>query len=328
MTLRNSRTLSASRRVPLLVLATHPGDSIADLIARDRADIDAMLLDHGALLFRGFDTECAEGFQRFVDAFDAGSLDYRYRSTPRKSRGRGVYTATEYPAAREIPLHNENSYQHSWPGKLAFACMIPAETGGATTLADMREVGERIDPDVMEAFRRRGVRYDRVFHPNVDLSWEEAFQTEDRNYVARFCDENDIDYEWVDDEILRTSQVSQGVICHPVLGNEFLFNQAHLFHPSALGEEMLDQMIDVFGVDGLPRNARYGDGGALEVETLDHVRRAYDAASFDLDWLKGDVALIDNLQVAHGRRPFTGKRLVLAALLDPQPTPAATGQVL
>lgn len=318
MTIDNAHPLSPSRRMPQLVAATTSGQSIVNFLSQNRADIDAMLLHHGVILFRGFDTDCVEGFQRFVDAFDVGNLDYRYRSTPRKSRGRGVYTATEYPAAREIPLHNENSYQHSWPGKLAFACMVPATTGGATSLADMREVGETLGLDFVEAFHRRGVRYDRVFHPHVDLPWEEVFQTEDRGEVERFCDANDIHCEWIEDDILRTWQVSQGAIRHPILNEQFLFNQAHLFHPSALGEETTAQMLEIFGEEGLPRNARYGDGGAIALETLEEMRHAYDSAAFDLDWQEGDVALIDNLQVSHGRRAFTGERVVLAALLDPQ----------
>ena len=40
-----------------------------------------------------------------------------------------------------------------------------------------------------------------------------------------------------------------------------------------------------------------------------------DRLSFDLAWQAGDVALIDNFLVMHGRRPFEGKRTVLASLV-------------
>lgn len=36
----------------------------------------------------------------------------------------------------------------------------------------------------------------------------------------------------------------------------------------------------------------------------------------DLHWEKGDVVLLDNYAVMHSRRPWVGKRVVLAALWD------------
>jgi alpha-ketoglutarate-dependent taurine dioxygenase len=35
----------------------------------------------------------------------------------------------------------------------------------------------------------------------------------------------------------------------------------------------------------------------------------------DLQWQQGDVALVDNYRVMHGRRPFHGERRVLASLV-------------
>ena len=40
-----------------------------------------------------------------------------------------------------------------------------------------------------------------------------------------------------------------------------------------------------------------------------------DELSFNLAWQAGDVALIDNYLVMHGRRPFKGERRVLASLV-------------
>ena len=40
-----------------------------------------------------------------------------------------------------------------------------------------------------------------------------------------------------------------------------------------------------------------------------------DELSFDISWQSGDVALVDNFLVMHGRRPFEGQRRVLASLI-------------
>jgi alpha-ketoglutarate-dependent taurine dioxygenase len=34
----------------------------------------------------------------------------------------------------------------------------------------------------------------------------------------------------------------------------------------------------------------------------------------DVDWNTGDLLVIDNVLVGHGRRPFTGSRRVLVAM--------------
>ena len=58
----------------------------------------------------------------------------------------------------------------------------------------------------------------------------------------------------------------------------------------------------------------HGDGSAFDKGDVQAaVEIAYDLV-FDLPWEPGDVALIDNYQVMHGRRPFSGQRSVLASL--------------
>jgi hypothetical protein len=184
----------------------------------------------------------------------------------------------------------------------------------------MLDVRQRLDPSIFDKFKRLGVRYDRVFHGHIDLSWQDAFQTEDKDHVAKFCAEQEISYEWLEDDVLKTSQVSPGVVHHRVRGEDFLFNQAHLFHPSAMGEQTLQHMLDAFGPELLPRNAFYGNGEEIESATLAAVRAAYSEAAIDHDWQEGDVVLIDNIQVAHGRRTYSGDRLILTALLEPSET--------
>jgi len=304
------------RRTPYLYQSNSKAGSIDQFASTHRGAILDALMQYGAVLFRGFDVASSDAFRTFIAAMDIATLDYTYRSTPRTSQGKGLYTATEYPAEREIPLHNENSYQRIWPRKLAFCCVTPAEAGGATPLADMLEVKRQLDPAIFDKFKRLGVRYDRVFHDHIDLPWQVVFQTDDYGAVESYCDENDIQYEWLDDDVLKTSQVCPGTVTHPDRGEEFLFNQAHLFHPSAMGEETLNYMLNAFGRELLPRNACYGNGEEIEADVLAAVRGALDQAAVDVLWQAGDVALIDNIQVAHGRRSYHGERRLLASLLE------------
>jgi alpha-ketoglutarate-dependent taurine dioxygenase len=315
--LQSSCTLVPGSRMPLSIEFSPSDPDLIRFAAANRQEISDLLLRHGALLFRGFDVG-QDSFASFVDCLSSERLNYVYRSTPRKSVADRVFTATIYPANREIPMHCENAYQRDWPMRLSFFCAQPAPKGGETPLADVARVTKRIGPKLVEEFRVRRVRYIRNYRTGVDLPWTEVFQTKSRADVELYCQQHGIELTWgrKTDE-LRTMQICQGTAIHPVLDIELWFNQAHLFHVSALGPESEKDLIDIFGPDGLPRNASYGDGEAISRQDLELIREAFDRETIQFRWQKGDVLLVDNMQVAHGRRSYVGERTVLVAMSDP-----------
>lgn len=290
--------------------------SLADLAASDTAGIRRQVLEHGAVLFRGFKVDAVADFDRFVALLSNQHLQYVYRSTPRKEVSDRVYTATAYPKTLEIPLHNENAYQRSWPLNLAFCCIVAASEGGETPIAPMDVVTSRLSDALMNRFQRAGVTYIRHYHENIDLPWQTVFQTDDRGILRKYCSDHGIDCMWLADGTLRTSQVCQGVASHPITGRRVFFNQAHLFHVSSVGDASAAAMIEMFGLDRLPRHARYGDDSEISAADLDEVRNAFKASELVFQWHPGDILLLDNMQYAHGRRPFKGERQVYAALMD------------
>lgn len=304
-------------RMPLVLQPAASNANLIELADRNKDVLASMLIEHGAILFRGFNVQSVEYFDRVIEVLSECRIDYVYRSTPRTALGNAIYTATEYPPDREIDLHNENAYQTRWPLKIAFACLTPAASGGETPIADMRRVSAGIGTRLLDVFESRRVRYRRHYHPNFDLPWQEVFQTDDRARVAAFCEASGISHDWISVSTLRTTQTCQGTAVHPVTNERTFFNQAHLFHVSGLGAELADLMMEVFGPDQLPRHATYGDGSEIDRADLEVIRDAYRSAALTFTWETGDVLLLDNMQVAHGRRPFSGERTVVAALFDP-----------
>lgn len=301
---------------PVLVDGKGAGAPLTETIGAQRQGVKQLLAEHGAILFRNFPVASAGDFHAFVSALSDDHLKYEYRSTPRSEVTERVVTSTSYPAALEIPLHNENAYHHKWPLTVAFCCLEPAAEGGETPIASMREVTAQIGPALMDKFEERRVEYIRHYHQGVDLSWQSVFQTDSRDTVRAYCEANQIGCEWLDDKLLRTAGQAQGVARHPVTDEKVFFNQAHLFHVSSLGRLNAEAMIGMYGLNRLPRHARFGDGGEIADADLRHVSAAFKKSAITFPWQQGDVLVLDNMAYAHGRRPFKGKRTVLAALMD------------
>jgi alpha-ketoglutarate-dependent taurine dioxygenase len=244
-------------------------------------------------------------------------MDYLFRSTPRTAVGGRVFTATEYPRNHALPMHSELSYHRDWPIHLIFGCVQAAEQGGETPVADLRSVTRRLGAQRVARFADRKVMYVRNYGHSVDLPWEVVFQTDDRSEVERYCRSYGIEWEWLDEGRLRTRHVSQGVATRVGDDHAVWFNQAHLFHVSALPEDVREALVELFGEQELPRHAYFGDGEPIADEEIAAVNAAFDAERIYFQWRPGDALLVDNMRFAHGRMPFEGARRVLVAMASP-----------
>ena len=269
------------------------------------------------MLFRGFRVETAAHFQAFARAVSTELIRYGERSSPRTEIADGVYTSTDHPADQPIVLHNEQSYTLNWPMRILFFCSRAAAENGRTPLADSRKILARLSPAMVERFERLGVLYVRNYVPGLSLPWTEVFQTHDRGEVERYCASASVEFEWVDGERLRTRQRRPAVRRHPVSGERTWFNHALFFHVTSLPPEVSRSLRAAVPDADLPYNTYYGDGSPIDDATLRELRDAYDAETVRFDWENGDVLLLDNMLVAHGREPFTGPREVRAAMVDP-----------
>jgi len=307
---------NAEERLPLVVVPKTDDLRLADWGRDNQGFIETSLITHGAILFRDFVVESVIEFQEFARSLTSDLLDYRERAAPRTEVTKKIFTSTEFPADQIIPLHHEMSYSHNWPTKIWFFCAQPALKGGRTPIASDRQVFGRINPDVKAEFIRKRVMYIRNYGEGVDLSWQEAFQTDNRAVVEKYCREAHTDFEWREGGRLRTRQVRQAVATHPKTGETVWFNHAHLFHVSNLPAPVRESLLAEFEEDELPRNAFYGDGTAIETSVLEEIRTIYREASVSFPWQKTDVLMIDNFLVSHGRESFVGPRSILVAMAE------------
>lgn len=278
--------------------------------------IEASLLEHGALLFRDFSLDTVESFEQFIKAISGELLEYRERSSPRSEVSDRIYTSTDYPANQSIFLHNENSYQRTFPLKLFFYCSVPAQQGGETPIADCRKILQRIDPEIRERFTRKKWMYVRNFGDGFGLPWQTVFQTSDRRQVEEQCALKGIRVDWKDGNRLRVSTVLPAVVKHPRTGEWSWFNHATFFHVSTLEPAMREILLEEFGEHDLPTNTFYGDGAPIEADVLDKLREIYAGEMISFPWQQGDVMMLDNVLSAHGRSSFIGPRKILVGMAE------------
>ncbi|MCX4435577.1 MULTISPECIES: TauD/TfdA family dioxygenase [Streptomyces] len=282
----------------------------------DSIDLAGLLVREKAVVFRGFKVP-GEGLDPVLDRLLPRRLAYVHGNSPRTKVGSNVYTSTEYPQEYTISMHNEMSYAHAWPTRLAFYCAVAPETGGATPVVDAALWLEALDPEVREAFEA-GVRYTQNLHGGKGLgkSWQDTFETGDRDEVDVFLKESEAEWSWGPGNSLKVSQLRHSTMRHPVTGAEVWFNQSDQWHPASLGDDTAKALAQIMPADELPQSVTFADGSPIPDEYVLQVRDRGLENAVNVDWYEGDLLLIDNLLVGHGRRPFTGPRRILVAMSD------------
>jgi hypothetical protein len=135
--------------------------------------------------------------------------------------------------------------------------------------------------------------------------------------VEAYCRANGIDVEWQPDGGLRTRQRRNAVVRHPVTGRRCWFNQVAFLNEWTLAEEVREYLVDVYSVDGLPFNTRFGNGDPIGEEVVALINQVYEAHTDRELWQDGDLLLVDNVRTAHNREAYEGPREVLVGMADP-----------
>jgi len=283
---------------------------------RDTGWFDKLLVREKAVVFRGFRV-AADALEPILDALLPNRLAYVHGNSPRTKVGDNVYTSTEYPPQYTISMHNEMSYSHRWPARLLFFCDRAAESGGATPVVDGVAWLESLDGEIRDAFAQ-GVRYTQNLHGGKGFgkSWQDTFETDDHDAVDRFLDGSDASWTWGRADSLRISHVRPATARHPVTGAEVWFNQADQWHPAGLANDTAQALLRIMREEDLPQSVAFADGTPIPAEHIRRIQANGLATAVDVDWRPGDLLVIDNVLVGHGRRPYRGERRILVAMSD------------
>lgn len=284
-------------------------------LTNNKSWLDQTLLKHGGILFRGFPLSTPQEFEQFITTIEPTTIPYIEGQSQRTKVHQQIYTSTEYPADQNITLHNELSYTANPPQKIFFFCQIPPQEGGETPIADCRKVYKKIKSALRERFIDKKIRYVKNMHNGKGMgkSWQQHFETSDPEQVENYLQQKDVKFSWKENGTLVTSQIREAVLQHPESGEMCWFNQADLWHYTNLGC-IGDELVKLLGEENLPTNAYYGDGTSIQPEEMSEVRQLFWNEATVFTWQQGDVLILDNRLVAHGRKAFKGERRILVAM--------------
>jgi alpha-ketoglutarate-dependent taurine dioxygenase len=209
-------------------------------------------------------------------------------------------------------MHHEMAQTPVYPSRLAFYCEKAAETGGETPLCRSDILLQRLDeelPEFTSRCRKLGVRYTNIMPAAADSnsgqgrSWQDTLSVENRKAAEQRLQNLNYQWTWLDNDSLRVTTAALPAVRKSRDGREVFFNQ----------------LIAAFcGWQDARNEARksicFGDGSDIPVAAMERAVAISEELVFNTPWQAGDVALLDNFLVMHGRRPYQGSRAVLAAL--------------
>jgi alpha-ketoglutarate-dependent taurine dioxygenase len=332
------------RDLPLVI---QPGahrdvERLSQWLRDNAAWVQDRLVQHGALLFRGFAIEAAPDFERVARAIDDELKDEYLGTSPRDRIDGYVFSASELPGFYPIPQHCEMSFVAHPPRRVFFCCLVePAHGSGETPLVDFRTVYRDLDPAVRARFERGGIRIVRNYagpHGGGKLDlwklkrWDEMFLTTDRAAVERKCRDEGFEPKWGANDSLRLVSTQPVFRDHPATGERVWHNHTQVFHLSAAPGEyrriyrlrptlrhfLLWQFSRVMvalqrrrrAADEQSMHCTYADGSEIPDADMEQVREVIWRHLVITPWRRGDVVAIDNHSVAHGRLPYTGPRQI------------------
>jgi len=307
--------------------ADHQDSEFANMLSELRArrsDFRAELTRHGGMLIRGWPVSTAARFEALADCFLAEQASYIGGVSRRSRIHNNVYNTTEAPSDVVIEQHLEATHTPRPPELILFNCQIAPEARGETPLASFIELFERLPARVTEPLAEERVVYTRELidresrlyrvlpagvKQSLALSWQEVSGCDDLQGARATLETEGYEVSFRGRRGLRT-RCSQPVIgVHPHSGRKgwYLSDQITRILPwytrwprralrSVLGME--------FGL---------ASGRTLPTAVTELVHATLQEVRFSFSWQPGDVLVLDNQQMSHGRNPFSGERLILTA---------------
>uniref|UniRef100_A0A7S3YQD8 TauD/TfdA-like domain-containing protein n=1 Tax=Lotharella globosa TaxID=91324 RepID=A0A7S3YQD8_9EUKA len=309
-------------------------------VGQKRTEILSSLEKHGAVLIKGLGvSKDVNGYRQvlnelgFVACKDPlaarKSLDNEVKKVVPNTAGLGLHHDRSDYAPRNN-IYDEHVESPKMPWYSAFVCFKPALEGGEFRILDGQRMVREMDRDVLKRLYDKNYRSAEVYGlwlpqsiMNMFVGWAIKVLPEpiewkwrslvNPNYKIRSFFKAPPE-GWSDIssppqiltdiwrcEVLLEEQ--SPLNRHPKTGEVVWFNNIHLWEGDKA--QWKDKFKDSLGARS---KAVYGDGTTIAKEDLSHIVKLTEKNEVKIAMQPGDVVLVDNYRVLHGRESFKNSR--------------------
>ena len=257
-------------------------DSVS-ILELDKEKIISLFKFYGVLLFRGFDTN-ADIFKEFTNLFSVNFLNYAGGAFSRRVINGDQTLLSVNDFQLEIKLHGEMYYQQNIPLMLWFFCANPPLKDGETIVCDGRQFFNEISSSTKDLFSKKKLKF------SVRMSkeeWQKKYQTDNLNTLEEMCQKNNTGLRIFEDESIQIEYICSAIIPSRCGKHQVFINS--LLPTMQLSSNIL----------------KFEDNSEIPDEVVSELNEIAEKITTEILWQKGDILMIDNTRILHGRRAFS-----------------------
>ena len=249
----------------------------------DREEIINLFKYYGVLLFRGFENS-VDTFTEFTKSLSKDFRDYTGGVLNRRVINGDATVLSVNDFNEEIKLHGEMYYQPDIPLMVWFFCAHPAEQDGETILCDGRQFFNELSSPLKKIFINKKLKY--LGHLNKE-AWQKRYKTDDLAVVVQTCKRKNLLMQINEDESIDLQYICPAI------------------HLSRCGK------YQTFINSLLPAKHRYknrlcfDDDSEITDDIVSELHEIAEKITTEISWKKGDILMVDNTRIMHGRRAFS-----------------------
>lgn len=270
--------------IPLHIVPSSSFKKLGELSPRS---IWIRFRSHGALLFRGFSPTIDE-FKSFTAQFCPYFIAYPGGKREAVNNETDIQTVDVTRAG--IPLHSELSYSPVRPDIGWFFCVTPPRRGGQTILCDGIALAEALPTALKRFLANKTLRFTAVMNCGTwqkmlgcDTSAQAIRVIRQRSYVDMSVTGNEIRIDHLTVPLARTKLDNRVAFCNNLILHHAMRTDVHFTDGSILSDALYKDLVQV--------SAKF---------------------TVEIAWNSGDLLMIDNTRMMHGRRPvLDDDRLIL-----------------